>query len=64
MKNLKNLGSDEILIMEALGTGKEFTIEELSNTVGLPPSQVNGIVTILEVKGYLYNSLGKVFVAN
>lgn len=64
MKQLEELGSDEILIMKALVGGRELTIEELANTVNLPPNQVNAMVTILELKGYLYNSLGKVFVAN
>ena len=64
LKNLKSLGSDEILIMKAIIDGREVTIEELARLVGLPPSEVNALVTILELKGYLYNSLGKVFVAN
>lgn len=63
-ENMNELGSDEILIMKPLLSGKEYTIDELASTVGLAPSQVNSIVTILEIKGYLHNSLGKVFVAN
>ena len=58
-----NLGSDEIKIMKVLENGAEMTIDEIAKATHIPPGQVNALVTILEIKGCLYNSMGKVFVA-
>ena len=58
------LGKDEILIYQAICEGGEMTVDELCRKTGRSPSQVNALVTIMEMKGILWTSLGKVFIAN
>ena len=60
---LEGLGGDEKRIMKLLMTGEEMTVDNIAGTLGLTTGQVNAIVTILEIKGCVHNSLGKVFVA-
>ena len=57
------LGDDEKRVLKELLQGKELTIEQLSIRVGLKPSIINGLVTVLEMKGIAITSLGKVFIA-
>ena len=60
---ISDLGSDERRIYNFLYNGSEKSIDEISRALDVPIGQVNALVTILEIKGYVYNSLGKVFVA-
>lgn len=62
-KEILDLGSDERKVYDFLDDGAEKNIDEISKGINLPINQVNALVTILEIKGYVYNSLGKVFVA-
>ncbi|MEG0292493.1 MAG: DNA-processing protein DprA [Anaerovoracaceae bacterium] len=57
------LGDDEKIIMRELVKCGEITIEQLCTRVKMKPAIVNGIVTILEMKGIANTSLGKVFIA-
>lgn len=59
----KNLGQDEMQIYSILKEGGEMTADQLCNASGLPPSLVGGIITILEMKGVICTSLGKIFIA-
>ena len=58
-----SLGADEQKLMIALSKGNEMSIDELAKATKFPPGKVNALVTILEIKGCVYNSMGKVFVA-
>ncbi|MGI6721778.1 MAG: DNA-processing protein DprA [Anaerovoracaceae bacterium] len=60
---IASMGEHEKAVYRALLDGREMTIGELSQALRLGPSRVNGIVTILEMKGLVYTSLGKVFIA-
>ena len=60
---LKTLGQDEIRIYQALAEGGEMTADELCRKTGKPIPQVNALVTIMEMKGVLWTSLGKIFIA-
>lgn len=60
---IEDLGSDERKVYDFLDDGTEKTIDEISKGLNVPIGEVNALVTILEIKGYVYNSLGKVFVA-
>lgn len=58
-----NLGQEEKAIVEVLAKGGEMSIDELSRRLSKPVGNVRGIVTVLELKGMLKNSMGKVFIA-
>lgn len=58
-----NLGRDERIIYEAVLQGGEMTTDTVCRSTGRPPSEVNAIVTILEMKGLLQTALGKIFIA-
>ena len=59
----KNLGKDEIEIVSLLKKNGEMTPDQLCCATGKPVCLINGIVTILEMKGVIYTSLGKIFIA-
>ncbi|MEG0829962.1 MAG: DNA-processing protein DprA [Anaerovoracaceae bacterium] len=59
----KNLGKDEKNIYKLLAKGGEMTVDQLCSETGVPVGVVNGLVTILEMKGLVLTSLGKVFIA-
>ena len=40
-----------------------MTVDELCRRLEKPPSYVNSIVTVMELKGAVYTALGKIFIA-
>ncbi len=60
---LSGLGKDEETVVKIIMRQGETTVEELSNITGKSPSQISGIVAVLEVKGILSYSMGKIFIA-
>lgn len=59
----KGLGKEEILIYEALRQNGEMTVEDIYHKTNIKPSELSGIMTILEMKGIIFSSLGKFFIA-
>ncbi|MCQ4635316.1 DNA-processing protein DprA [Anaerovorax odorimutans] len=59
----KDLGKDEMTLISLLEKNGEMTADQLCAATGQPPFQISGIVTILEMKGVIYTSLGKIFIA-
>lgn len=57
------LGRDEREIYELIFRTGETTIDFLCRSTGRPPSEVNAMVTILEMKGLLQTAIGKIFIA-
>ncbi len=57
------LGKDERKIYEYILQSGETTADSICRHTGKPPSDVNAIVTILEMKGLLQTALGKIFIA-
>lgn len=57
------LGKDEKVIYEAVADGGEMTADDLCGRLGRSSAEINGIVTILEMKGLLCTALGKIFIA-
>ncbi|WP_051280094.1 DNA-processing protein DprA [Anaerovorax odorimutans] len=57
------LGEDEKLFYEILLQNGEVTSDFLCRTTGKSVSEVNSIITILEIKGIIQTALGKIFVA-
>lgn len=60
---LEKLGEEEKLIYEVLQRNGEQSVEEICHKTNINPSKINGIITILEMKGVIFSSLGKFFVA-
>lgn len=59
----KNLGQDELLIFSLLKQRGEMTADQLCAASKRSPAFVGGIVTVLEMKGVICTSLGKIFIA-
>ena len=57
------LSDTEQLIFSMLSEGGEMTVDELCRRLEKPPSYVNSIVTVMELKGAIYTALGKIFIA-
>ena len=57
------LGEEEKQVLKELVSGGERTADQLSYALNLPVAEINGIVTILEMKGIVCTSLGKIFIA-
>ncbi|MFR8517638.1 MAG: hypothetical protein ACLVC2_07190, partial [Emergencia timonensis] len=61
--NLLELGEDERRVFEVVKNCGEVTIDEIYHKTNIKPSEINGIITILEMKGIIFSSLGKILVA-
>ena len=57
------LGADEKTVFEALRRNGEMTVEEIYHITDIKPSEISGIITVLEMKGLVFSCLGKVTVA-
>ena len=57
------IGKDERVIYECVRNSGETTTDAICRCTGKPPSEVNAMVTILEMKGLLQTALGKIFIA-
>ena len=57
------LGKDEREIFEFVLQSGETTTDSICRSTGKQPSDVNAMVTILEMKGLLQTALGKIFIA-
>jgi len=57
------LGKDESEIYELVLHSGETTTDAICRSTGRLPSDVNAMVTILEMKGLLQTALGKIFIA-
>ncbi|MBQ1404206.1 MAG: DNA-processing protein DprA [Lachnospiraceae bacterium] len=58
------LGEDEKRIFDLICSRSEMSTDELCAAACLPPEKVNGIITVLEMKGAVMSAMGKVFVNN
>lgn len=59
----ENFGEDEKTILKQLAKRGEMTADQLCAVTGMPPAEVGGLVTILEMKGVVCSFLGKIFIA-
>lgn len=60
---LPPLGSDERRLYNDLACGSEKTVDQLSQELSMGAGKINGIITVLEMKGLVYTALGKVFIS-
>lgn len=58
-----NMGEDERKIYEVIRQCGEMSVEEIHHKTNIKLSVINGIITVLEMKGIIFSSLGKVFIA-
>lgn len=58
------LEADEIHILNIVRSRGEISIDALCECAKLPTGKAIGIITVLEMKGILVSSLGKIFLAN
>ncbi|QHI73159.1 DNA-processing protein DprA [Aminipila terrae] len=61
---IKQLGKDEQKVLKIVNQSGEVTADYICRETNMKISEVNAIVTILEMKGIVYSALGKIFIAN
>jgi len=59
-----DLGKAEKRIVAVIQQGGEMTMEQICHQIDMKPSEISSIMTILEMKGIIFSSMGKFFVAN
>ncbi|MDR1571688.1 MAG: DNA-protecting protein DprA, partial [Clostridiales Family XIII bacterium] len=57
------LGEDEKAVYEALRRCGEMSADELCADTGMPAWKMNGLITVLEMKGMVGTAMGRVFVS-
>lgn len=62
-KIIADLSADEESVYRIVKERGEISINEIYHRINKNPWEINGIITILEMKGIIFTSLGKVFVA-
>jgi DNA processing protein len=63
-KRAETLGAGERAVYAAISRNGEMTVDELCAETGRPPRDINGIVTLLEMKGIAETAQGRVFVSD
>lgn len=58
------LGDDEKKVFEVIKNCGEVTIDEIYHKTNIKPSEINGIITILEMKGIIFSNLGKIAISS
>lgn len=58
------LGEEERKVFNHIESGGETSIDQLMESLQIQAGTLNGIVTVLEMKGMVSTSMGKIFVAN
>jgi len=58
-----SLGEDEKRIIKILLQQGEVTADQIASATGLTPSKINGLITVLEMKGIISTAIGKIFLA-
>lgn len=61
--NIQGLGKDEKRIIELLAGTSEMSANELCEKLIMAPAKLNGLLTVLEMKGLVQSALGKIFLA-
>lgn len=59
----KNMGRDEFTIYTEIAGSGGITCDELCTILGKSPAFINGILTIMEIKGYISYKNGKIYIA-
>ena len=59
----ETLGEDEKKVFMVIKNSGEVTIDQIYHKTNMKPSEINGIIAVLEMKGIIFSSMGKIFVA-
>ncbi len=59
----RKLAGDEKRVYDLLSDGGERTVDQICALLRMSPSTVNGIVTVMEMKGLVWTAMGKIFLA-
>ena len=59
----EELGDDEKVIFELLKQSGELTVDIICDRTGFEAFKVTGLLTVMEMKGLIANSLGRIFIA-
>lgn len=57
------LGEEEKKVLTEILANGEQNSDQLANSLGITAAEINGIVSIMEMKGIVCTSLGKIFIA-
>jgi DNA processing protein len=57
------LGDEEKKVFNFVESGGETTVDQMVEALQIEAGAINGLVTVLEMKGMVYTSMGKIFVA-
>jgi DNA processing protein len=60
---MAGLGEDEKSVLGLIIQSGEITDDEICDRLPLAPERINGILTVLEMKGIICSALGKIFLA-
>ncbi|MCL1982925.1 MAG: DNA-processing protein DprA [Clostridiales bacterium] len=60
---MAELGKAEREIIGHIESQSEVTVDFLCRRTGKQPSEINGMITVLEIKGMVYTFMGKIFIA-
>ena len=60
----KLLGKDEKAVYNIIERKGEMSVNQICLSLSRTPESVNGIITVLEMKGLVENEFGKIFIAN
>lgn len=63
LQSKEKLGEDEQLLCAVLHRGGEMSRDQLCESLKKTPAQINALVTILEMKGIVHTSIGKIYIA-
>ena len=58
-----SLGGDEEQVYQLIKENGEVTVDFICRILNKTPAFINGIVTVLEIKGLVAYNLGKIFIA-
>jgi DNA processing protein len=61
-KTYYDMGDDEILIYDIVKKYGEVSYDEICAETSLSPARISGIITVMEMKGLVATSMGKVFI--
>ncbi len=60
---ISKMGEDEKNIYDTLSSHGEMTFDEIKNYTNIPVVKLTGIITVLEMKGIIISSMGKLFIS-
>lgn len=60
----RRLSATEFEIFKMLEEGGEMSVDELCMKMGKSPAYINPIIAVMEIKGFTFSEMGKIFLAN